>query len=249
VWADYTRWSVFDKQCLMNREEPERECDFEGADEALDNPEAFGANGPNTIGVVQHLPRFWKDAGGVRVSGSYWFIPEVEGYIGAGYDSTAVPAETIDPALMDAHKMSISLGVRWQIIRQVALAFTVTELIFFRTSTKGKSALHRFESPTRQPSGNGVYKQFFQLFNIYVDVSFGYKDGKWKQRRDAKKRGQVPTSEQVPTTSEPAETAPSDATTEPTDTTTPSEPAPEPTPTEPPPEGEPAAPDGDTTPP
>ena len=113
-----------------------------------------------------------RAAGGVRAGASYWFIPEVEGYIGAGYDSTAVPIETLDPALMDAHKMSVSLGVRWQIIKYLALSFTATELIFFETSTKGKSALNRFQPPTRQPSGDGVYKQFFQLFNIYADVAF-----------------------------------------------------------------------------
>ncbi len=62
--------------------------------------------------------------------------------------------------------------MRWQIIKHLAMSFTATELIFFRTSTKGKSALNRFQAPTRQPSGDGVYKQFFQLFNIYADVSF-----------------------------------------------------------------------------
>ncbi len=184
LFGDYTRWSVFDKQCVLDASEPGRKCNFPGADNALDDPSSFGAPPPDpdpsdpqieqrdVVGVTQHLPRFWKDAGGVRAGASYWFIPEVEGYIGTGYDSTAVPVETLDPALMDAHKMSVSLGVRWQIIKYLALSFTATELIFFETSTKGKSALNRFQPPTRQPSGDGVYKQFFQLFNIYADVAF-----------------------------------------------------------------------------
>jgi long-chain fatty acid transport protein len=108
----------------------------------------------------------------VRIGGSYWFIPQVEGFLGAGYDSSAIPVEVLDPALIDMDKVSVSLGARWQIIRHLALAFTATELIFFRTSTDGKSALGKFQVPSNQPSGDGVYKQFFQLFNIYADISF-----------------------------------------------------------------------------
>ncbi|HWB77157.1 MAG TPA: outer membrane protein transport protein [Nannocystaceae bacterium] len=184
VFADYTRWSVFDRQCVMDRNVPDRNCNFANEGSALSDPENYGGNA--NPAVVQHLPRFWKDAGGVRVGASYWFIPQVEGYVGLGYDSTAVPPQTLDPALMDAHKMSVSAGVRWQIIRNFALAFTATELAFFKTSTKGKSALNRFQPPTRQASGNGVYRQFFQLFNFYIDVSFGYGDR--KKNKDGKKK-------------------------------------------------------------
>ncbi len=187
VFADYTRWSVFDKQCVLDRTMPDRNCDFANADTALSNPTAFGGDAHPS--VAQHLPRFWKDAGGVRVGGSYWFVPEVEAYLGAGYDSTAVPLETLDPALMDMHKMSVSAGVRWQIIRNLALSFTATELVFFRTSTKGKSALNRFQAPTKQASGNGVYTQFLQLFNVYLDVSFGGGGKKAKAKAKAKSKG------------------------------------------------------------
>ncbi len=185
LFADYTRWSVFKNQCVLDRTMPDRNCKFANIDSALSDPENFGGDADPS--VVQHLPRFWKDAGGVRAGASYWFVPEVEGYIGAGYDSSAVPLETLDPALMDMHKVSISAGVRWQIIQKFALAFTATELAFFKTSTKGKSALNKFESPTRQASGNGVYKQFFQLFNIYLDISFGYGDKKKGKDKKAKK--------------------------------------------------------------
>jgi long-chain fatty acid transport protein len=172
LFADYTRWSVFDRQCILDKADPDRQCDFEGVDSALDDPENFGGSSPGVRGVVQHLPRYWKDAGGVRLGGSYWFVPQVEGYLGLGYDSNAIPAQTLDPALMDADKMSVSIGARWQIIKHLAMSFTATELVFFRRSTKGQSALSKFQSPTRQPSGDGVYKQFFQLFNLYADISF-----------------------------------------------------------------------------
>ena len=171
LFGDFTRWSVFDKQCVLDANFEGRTCDFGDSSNALDNPEDYGA-GENAVGVTQHLPRLWKNAGGVRLGASYWFIPEVEGFLGAGYDSSAVPVEMLDPALIDMDKISLSLGARWQIIRHLALSFTATELIFFETSTGGKSALNKFRPPTKQPSGDGVYKQFFQLFNIYADISF-----------------------------------------------------------------------------
>ncbi len=235
VFADYTRWSVFKNQCVLDRSVAERNCDFANIDNALDDPTNFGGNA--NPAVVQHLPRFWKDAGGVRVGASYWFVPQVEGYVGVGYDSTAVPLQTLDPALMDAHKMSISAGVRWQIIKNFALAFTATELAFFRTSTKGKSALNQFQSPTKQPSANGVYRQFFQLFNIYVDVSFGYGGRKNKDKGSSRKR-----TKQDPEVAAPVSTP--DASVG-VDASVGTEPAPEPAPEPTPPADEPAAPEGD----
>jgi long-chain fatty acid transport protein len=186
LFADWTRWSVFENQCVLDRSVPDRNCNFANMDSALDDPSNFGGNA--NPAVVQHLPRFWKDGGGVRAGASYWFVPQVEGYIGVGYDSSAVPLQTLDPALMDAHKMSVAAGVRWQVVKNFAFSFTATELAFFKTSTKGKSALGEFQSPTRQPSGNGVYRQFFQLFNFYIDVSFGYGD---KKNKDKKAKAKV----------------------------------------------------------
>ena len=174
LFGDFTRWAVFDKQCVLDRSKEGRSCEFTGEDTALDDPESFGGDGPDdgVSDVVQHLPRYWKNAGGVRVGASYWFLPQLEGFVGLGYDSNAVPVQTLDPALMDMNKMSTSVGARWQIIKNLAVSLTSTELFFFKTNTKGRNALNKFQSPTRQPDANGEYRQFFQLFNLYVDVSF-----------------------------------------------------------------------------
>ncbi len=174
LFGDYTRWSVFDKQCVLDANIEGRSCDFDGQDDPFADPSTFGGDGPDdgVVGVTQHLPRYWKDGGGVRVGASYWFLPQLETYIGAGYDSSAVPVETLDPALMDMNKISVSLGARWQIIKHLAVSLTSTELFFFTVDTGGDNALNSFVSPTRQPSAEGEYKQFFQLFNTYIDVSF-----------------------------------------------------------------------------
>ncbi|MCH9681694.1 MAG: outer membrane protein transport protein [Deltaproteobacteria bacterium] len=174
LFGDYTRWSVFDKQCVLDANVDGRSCEFDGEDNALDDPSTYGADGPddNVVGVAQHLPRYWRDGGGVRVGASYWFLPQLETYIGAGYDSSAVPVETLDPALIDMNKISVSLGARWQVVKHLALSLTSTELFFFTVDTDGDNALNEFQPPTRQPSAEGEYKQFFQLFNFYVDVNF-----------------------------------------------------------------------------
>ncbi len=187
VFADYTRWSVMDKQCVMEvpnknpgpglEPDPDPKCNFENADKALEDPASFGAdigNGPtdNTVGVTQHLPRFWKDAGGIRIGAGYWFLEELEAYIGLGYDSSAVPVETVDPALFDMDKISVTAGALWQAHEHVAIGATIGQIIYFPLDTKGRNVLNKFQSPTRQASADGVYKQYLTLGNLYLDISF-----------------------------------------------------------------------------
>ena len=176
VFADYTRWSVLDKQCVLNSKVDDRRCDFKGAENALEDPASFGANDPDdpdaTLGVVQHLPRFWKDAGGVRIGVGYWFIDELETYIGVGYDSSAIPVETVDPALFDMDKISVSIGALWQAHKHVAIGATIAQIIYFPIDTKGRNVLNKFQPPTKQASADGVYKQWLTVGNLYLDISF-----------------------------------------------------------------------------
>ncbi|WP_366526917.1 outer membrane protein transport protein [Nannocystis sp.] len=125
-----------------------------------------------TNGTIQHLPRFWKDAGGVRAGASYWFIPQLETYVGAGYDSSAVRPQTLDAALMDMNKMSFSLGARWQIVKQFAMALTISDIAYFKVDTNKRSVLNKFAAPTKQASAEGIYKQNILLANLYLDVRF-----------------------------------------------------------------------------
>jgi long-chain fatty acid transport protein len=173
VFADYTRWSVMDKQCVLIASEPKRKCDFPGADKAIEDPGSFGASaGDATLGVTQHLPRFWKDSGGVRIGAGYWFIDQLETYIGVGYDSSAIPVETVDPALFDMDKISVSVGALWQAHRHVAIGATIAQIVYFPLDTKGRNILNKFEPPTRQASADGVYKQWLTVGNLYLDISF-----------------------------------------------------------------------------
>jgi long-chain fatty acid transport protein len=153
--------------------EPDRKCNFANPETALDDPENFGGpNGDETKGVTQHLPRFWKDAGGVRLGAGYFFIPELETYLGLGYDSSAVPVQTVDPALFDMDKVSITAGVLWQAHEHVAMGATVGQIVYFPIDTKGRNVLNKFQPPTRQASADGKYSQWLTLGNLYLDISF-----------------------------------------------------------------------------
>lgn len=180
LFADYSRWSVMERQCVMNLAEQDRNCDYGSTANVFTDPASYGSDlideetgAPITRGVVQHLPRFWKDTGGVRLGASYWFLDDrIEAYLGAGYDSSAVPVQTIDAALMDMNKATVSLGARFQIVRQFALALTATEVIFQKVDTKGENVLDKFSGSTKQAGADGVYRQFFQLVNLYADIRF-----------------------------------------------------------------------------
>lgn len=177
LFADYSRWSVMDKQCVMIVEsdpsnDDTRKCEFDNPEDALDDPESFGGPGDGVVDVTQHLPRFWKDAGGVRLGVGYWFIDELETYIGLGYDSSAVPVEMVDPALFDMDKVTVTAGVLWQAHKHLAMGATVGQVIYFPVDTKGRNVLNKFQAPTRQASADGVYKQWLTLGNLYLDISF-----------------------------------------------------------------------------
>ena len=177
VFADYTRWSVFDKQCVLIVEENDankdtRSCDFDNAETALEDPENFGGPGDGVSDVTQHLPRYWKDAGGVRVGVGYWFIPELETYLGLGYDSSAIPVQTVDPVLFDMDKIAVTIGALWQAHQHVAMGVTVGQIIYLPLDTEGRNVFNTFQSPTRQASADGVYKQWLTIGNLYLDISF-----------------------------------------------------------------------------
>lgn len=178
VFGDYQRWSLMQKQCITK---PGAECDLTGEDPSLsrkeqreaifDNPAGYGAEVEGSD-VVQNIPRYWKDGGGVRVSASYWFIDPLETYFGLGYDSSAVPDETLDASLLDLEKMTVSVGAKWQAAKWFALAATATQVIYFTKNTTGKSIFNEVSGASKQPSASGVYSSFITIGNIYTEFMF-----------------------------------------------------------------------------
>jgi len=183
--GDFQHWAVFDRQCVVD---VGAECQIAGHDEdasyaenrknVFDNPGQYGA-GPGAI--VLNIPRYWKNSGGVRAGFSYWFIDPLETYIGLAYDHNAVPSQTLEPALLDQNKLIPSIGLKYQIVKQFAVALTLQQVIYFERKVTN-SQLDEYNPPSRQPSGNGTYNQFITLANIYLQVTFG---GKNKNKAEA----------------------------------------------------------------
>src|SRR5690606_25671192 len=100
------------------------------ADSCEVNERGGAAEGGGAVPIV-NLKRNWDTAFGVRAGGSYWPEENVEVLAGIGYDSNAVPDETLEPALTDFHDVSFALGGRFTPTDWLAFAVTYTHFIYF----------------------------------------------------------------------------------------------------------------------
>jgi long-chain fatty acid transport protein len=159
LFGDWTRWSAFDKQCLSELDQEDCEVNEDGS-AASDPP------------PIQNLPRDWNDAFGIRVGGSYWVDPKVEIFTGLGYDSNAIPDENLDPALTDFHDVSVAIGGRFTIIKQLAAAISYTHFFYFERNTNGLSKNAEFAGASRGPDAGGIYTQRVGVVNVNVEAMF-----------------------------------------------------------------------------
>lgn len=160
LFGDFTNWSVFKNQCLIPATSESCEVNEDGS--AADPEDA----------PTLHLARNWGSAFGFRAGGSFWVIPEVELFLGAGYDSNAVPDSTLEPALTDFHKGSMSFGSRFAAGEIFAAAISYTHIFYAPRDTTGKSVLPVLEAPSKSPDSGGVYTQTIGVINANVQLSF-----------------------------------------------------------------------------
>jgi long-chain fatty acid transport protein len=165
LFGDFTRWSSLENQCLNNKDLP---CDVDengvssGADAASGRP-------------LQNLNRNWDDTFGVRAGASVWVAPPVEVFTGLGYDGNAVPDETMDPSLTDFHDISVALGARFELVKQLHAAISYTHFFYFSRDTSGKSKNDNFteeQSYSRSPDAGGTYSQWVGVVNVNLEANF-----------------------------------------------------------------------------
>lgn len=165
--GDITRWSRLENQCFMS------DTFLDGADPyefcAVNND---GSLVDEDNAVIQNLRRDWKDAFGVRLGLSWWVNRKVELIADLGYDSNAIPDETLEPALMDFNKVSVGLGGRFQLADFLHLGVLATDVIYFERDTTDAGTQEESRAPSRQPSSEGVYTQNIFLVNTNLDFSF-----------------------------------------------------------------------------
>jgi long-chain fatty acid transport protein len=156
AFGDYTRFSAFKNQCVVV------------GGTACDLTE----NGGQLTGaqVLQNLPRDFRDSVGVRLGVSVWTSTRFEFFSGLGYDSSAVPDRTMDPALPDWAGASFALGGRLALGKRVHAALSYTHFVFVPREVKGN--LSEYAPPSRAPDASGHYSQQVGVGNANLDFAF-----------------------------------------------------------------------------
>jgi long-chain fatty acid transport protein len=161
VFGDFTRWSVMKTQCVV-LDQKDYQCAV--------NPDGSDASGNGA--VLQNLRRRWNDTVGIRAGISQWLKPTIELFGGLGFETAAVPDETLDPAIGDANNISAALGARFGILPSLFVAGSYTHIQYLSRDNTGKSELTQSVKPTARPDGGGKYSQFIGLFNANVQYTF-----------------------------------------------------------------------------
>ncbi len=166
LFGDMTRWSVMKSQCI-NIQGPGSSCVvFPDGSDATPSPHYVQAN----------LVRNWQDTYGGRLGGSYWVIPEVEVFAGAGYETGAAPDATMEPATMDGNNILLALGGRFRLTEMLYAQASYNQLYFFdRTVTNSELFMKNGKDvrfPTGQQDGNGTYTQWIGVLQADIEAKF-----------------------------------------------------------------------------
>jgi long-chain fatty acid transport protein len=165
--GDYTRWSVFENQCLV--------ADTEGANCALS---ANGATLPEAQDVIVNVRRDFKDTFGVRAGASYAVSKVLDLGGSLAYDSNAVPANTIDAALMDMDKVIANVGLGYRLLdAKLRLSANLLQVLYVEreVSPRLRDSMGvpvGFDPPSSAPDGAGTYSQSVTVLSLGAGYSF-----------------------------------------------------------------------------
>jgi long-chain fatty acid transport protein len=152
--GDFTRWSVFDYECLTVRG---KACSL--------NPDGSDSTGS----VRNRQTRDWHNGFALRGGGSYFFTPALEAFGQLGFDSGAVPMKTLDPSVVDGRSMSGLVGGRIRVANMLAFLLSYELQGFFERDSTGKNRLADSQAPARLPNAGGVYSQSVHTLNGFVE--------------------------------------------------------------------------------
>jgi long-chain fatty acid transport protein len=122
--------------------------------------------------VIQNIDRFWKDAFAVRAGAGVFVNPATELFGSALFDSSAVPATTLDPTFIDAPKIHWVLGVRREFTPKFQAAASFNHVYFFSQDTSKQNVFYNRVADSRQPNAGGVYNQQFFYLNVNATYRF-----------------------------------------------------------------------------
>lgn len=171
--VEFVRWNVFKRQCVVEK----------GAKCAVADDGRRLTEDPDGQRVQLNVPRNWDNAVGVRVGPGYWINEKLEAFGSLGMTTPAVPKETIDASTIDALRLYLTFGARYEINKHWALAGSYNHIYFFNVDTKGANdqniTAHPASSPgggdynvSRSPSADGRYRSQIGFLNVNVAYTF-----------------------------------------------------------------------------
>ncbi len=175
AFGDMTRWSVMQSQCI-NLSADGTSCQVYGHSNNPNFP--YGGDATPKESVIANIPRNWKDTWGARLGASYWVKPEIEIFVGGGYETGATPDSTIDPGAMDANNFAGTLGGRFELGDRFYIAASYTHIQYQdRNITPAQSQLAVSQGvpvavPTLQQDGSGQYTQWIGILDINAEKQF-----------------------------------------------------------------------------
>ncbi len=168
LWGSFERWSVMKRQCIINATVENREC-------ALDDR---GRPTRGDAGVLNNIPRDWKDSFGLRLSGSYWVSPGFELMLGVGFDGNAVPDSTIEASLPDQNDITATVGAKFALLDgRMELGLTYLNVLSLSREVdprprNGGEPVVPFDAPSRVPDGAGTYSQYVGVLQLGIGYRF-----------------------------------------------------------------------------
>lgn len=164
--GDYTRWSVFENQCITG-DAPTANC-------ALT---ASGATLPESSDIIVNVRRDYDDTFGVRAGASYTVSKQLEVGGSLAYDSNAVPDATIDASLMDMDKIIANASLGYQVLDALRLNAHLLHVVYLEreVGARPRDAMGvpiGFDPPSAAPDGAGTYKQSVSVLALGAEYAF-----------------------------------------------------------------------------
>ena len=160
LFGDFTRWSTFDQQCLIEKKQLGNDDPFEFC---ATNSDGSAVTPENQIAV--NLIRRWEDAWGVRSGYSHYLADGTELFADLGYDANAVPDTALEPSLMDMDKVSAGLGATFALMPTLDISVSANNIFYADRSTKASD----FDAPTdpsKSPNPAGDFAQNVFFINV-----------------------------------------------------------------------------------
>ena len=101
----------------------------------------------------------------MRLGLGYFASEKTEVYGAVGYDTSAVPKQTLESTYPDAFKVMFSLGLRHQVTQHVALGGSATYVQYLPVSTghQGQGAL---AGASKVPNEDGDYRSRYLILQF-----------------------------------------------------------------------------------